>query len=154
MIGDLPKHEMKQLLSTELVARIGCHDGCRTYVVPTFFAFKEGCLYGHSGLGMKVEIMRAHPDVCFEVDHIDDLANWRSIIATGVYEELEGDEAETAAALLVERLTPLIPAMGDRPPHPWSQHDGSAHHILHRASRHGVFYRIRVTSMTGRYERQ
>ena len=32
--------------------------------------------------------MRANPFVCFEVEDIDDLANWHSVIAWGVFEEL------------------------------------------------------------------
>ena len=152
MIGDLTEGQMDHLLRTEYVARIGCHDGDRSYVVPVSYVFHDGFLYGHSGLGLKIEIMRVHRSVCFEVDHIDDLANWQCVIAWGVYEELEGAEAETAIALLVGRLTPLISEKGGSLPHPWNGHGGSTEHILHRASRHGVVYRIRVTEMTGRYE--
>ena len=152
MIGDLTEGQMDHLLRTEFVARIGCHDGNRSYVVPVSYVFHDGCLYGHSGLGLKIEIMRVHRNVCFEVDHIDDLANWQSVIVWGTYEELESAEAETAMALLVGRLTPLISENGGRLPHPWNGHGGSTEHILHRASRHGVVYRIRVTDKTGRYE--
>ena len=53
MIGDLTKAQISHLLRTEYIARIGCHDGNRTYVVPICYAFHDGCLYAHSGLGMK-----------------------------------------------------------------------------------------------------
>lgn len=152
MIGDLTESQIDHLLRTECVTRIGCHDGTRSYVVPVTYVFHDGCFYAHSGLGLKIEIMRAHPEVCVEVDHIDDLATWQSVIAWGIYEELEGAEAETAMALLVGRLIPLIAESGGRLPHPWNGHSGSTEHILHRASRHGVVYRIRVTDKTGRYE--
>jgi nitroimidazol reductase NimA-like FMN-containing flavoprotein (pyridoxamine 5'-phosphate oxidase superfamily) len=29
-------------------------------------------------------MMRANPHVCFEVDHRENLANWRSVVAWGV----------------------------------------------------------------------
>lgn len=37
-------------------------------------------------------MMRANPNVCFEVDEYDEAGNgsWRSVIAEGVLEELEG----------------------------------------------------------------
>jgi nitroimidazol reductase NimA-like FMN-containing flavoprotein (pyridoxamine 5'-phosphate oxidase superfamily) len=152
MIGDLNEIQIDHLLHTEFVARIGCHDGERGYIVPISYAYQDGCLYGHSGLGLKVEIMRANPSVCIEVDHIDDLAQWQSVIAWGTYEELEGSDAEAAMALLVGRLAPLIAEEGGRLPHPWNDHGGSTEHILHRASRHGVIFRIRITDKTGRYE--
>lgn len=152
MIGDLTVSQMEQLLRMEYIARIACHDGVRSYVVPVSYVYHDNCFYAHSGLGLKIEIMREHRDVCFEIDHIDDIANWQSVIAWGTYEELEGEEADTAIDLLVGRLTPLISEKGGRLPHPWNGHGGSTEHILHRASRHGVVYRIRVTDMTGRYE--
>jgi nitroimidazol reductase NimA-like FMN-containing flavoprotein (pyridoxamine 5'-phosphate oxidase superfamily) len=152
MIGDLNKIQIGHLLNTEFVARIGCHDGERSYVVPVSYVYHDGCLYGHSGLGLKVEMMRANPSVCVEIDHISDLANWQSVIAWGTYEELEGDEAETATALLVRRMTEVISDKGGRLPHPWNNHGGSVEHILHRASRHGVIFRIRISERTGRYE--
>ena len=153
MIGDLTQAQIDHLLQTESVARIGCHNGERCYVVPVSFVWHEACLYGHSGLGLKIEIMRAHPNVCVEIDHIDDLANWQSVIAWGEYEELEGAEAEAAMSLLVARLTPLISQTGGSSlPHPWNDHGGSTEHILHRASRHGVIFKIRINEKTGRFE--
>ena len=80
------------------------------------------------------------------------LANWKSVIGWGTFEELEGAEAEAAMARLVEHLTPRISAVGGKFPHPWDAHGGAAEHILHRASRHGVIFRIRVAEKTGRYE--
>ena len=154
MIGDLTERQMVRLLQTEAVGRLGCHDEDRTYVVPISYVYHKGCIYGHSGLGMKVEMMRANPQVCFEVDHIENLANWQSVIAWGTYEELDGEEADRAMALLVGRLTPLISEQGGYLPHPLNGHGGSTEHILHRASRHGVVYRIQITEKTGRYEKR
>jgi nitroimidazol reductase NimA-like FMN-containing flavoprotein (pyridoxamine 5'-phosphate oxidase superfamily) len=154
MIGDLSERQIDHLLRTEVVGRIGCQEGGRIYVVPISYVYHEGDLYGHSGLGMKIEMMRQNPQVCFEVDHVNDLANWQSVIVWGTYEELEGEEAEKAMHLLVGRLTPLISEEGGHLPHPWNDHGGSTEHILHRASRHGVVFRIRITEKTGRYEQR
>lgn len=152
MIGELSESQIDHLLRTEYIVRIGCYDKDRCYVVPISYVYHDGCLYGHSGLGLKIESMRANPNVCFEIDHIEDLSTWQSVIAWGTYEELEGAEAETGMALLVDRLTPLISDKGGRLPHPWNEHGGSTEHILHRASRHGVVFRIRISDKTGRYE--
>ena len=154
MVGDLTDSQIERLLRTECVAHIGCRDGERCYVVPISFVYEEGCFYAHSAMGLKIDAMRAVPSVCVQVDHIVDLANWESVIAWGDYEELHGADADTAMALLVERLAPRISDKGGSLPHPWDEHGGAAEHILHRASRHGLVYRIRVTEITGRYEKR
>jgi uncharacterized protein len=51
--------------------------------VPVTYAFHRGDIYGHSGVGMKVRMMRANPHVCFEVDRVVSQSNWQSVIAWG-----------------------------------------------------------------------
>ena len=57
------------------------HDAGRADVDPITYAYHDGAVYGHSTEGQKLHMMRADPYVCFEVEQIDDLANWRSVIA-------------------------------------------------------------------------
>lgn len=152
MVSELNARQIEQILQKEVVGRLGCHANELTYVVPIAYVYRDGCLYGHSGLGTKIDIMRTNPNVCFEVDHMEDLANWQSVIAWGTYEELEGEEADSAMELLVGRLAPLVSGQRGKLPHPWNGHGGSTEHILHKASRHGVVFRIRITEKTGRYE--
>src|SRR5436190_2124456 len=91
MIGTLSIQSAKQVLQSNIVGRIGCHDGTRTYVVPVQYVFDGKCVYAHSVEGMKIHIMRKHPDVCFEVDDIKNLNNWKSVIAWGRYDELTSE---------------------------------------------------------------
>ena len=92
-------------------------------------------------LGQKIRMMRANPEVCFEVDDVDDLANWRSVIARGRYEELTGDMAVAAAKLIAARLGRLTASETAGP-------SGRGP----RGRKH-VAYRIRLVERTGRYER-
>ena len=41
----------------------------------------------HSLKGMKIEMMRKKPKVCFEVDEMKNFTNWRSVIVWGEYQE-------------------------------------------------------------------
>jgi nitroimidazol reductase NimA-like FMN-containing flavoprotein (pyridoxamine 5'-phosphate oxidase superfamily) len=43
--------------------------------------------------GLKIDMMRHHPSVCFEVDEIVDSNNWKSVIINGIFEEIT-DKAE------------------------------------------------------------
>ena len=58
MIGDLTRAEMERLLRTEAVGHLACCPNGRPYVVPIGYAYYDGCIYAHSGLGLKVEAMR------------------------------------------------------------------------------------------------
>jgi hypothetical protein len=44
------------------------------------YAYSDGAIYAHSEFGQKIDMMRHNPDVCFEVDHVEDLVNWNSAI--------------------------------------------------------------------------
>ena len=154
MTGTLDDHEMDLLLQKEVVVRVGFNDGERTYVIPICYVYRDGCLYAHSGPGLKIDALRSGGEPCFQVDHIDDLANWQSVMAWGQYEELAGDDADRAVALLAERFAPLISEQGGEFPHPWDNHHGTVEHLLHRAGRHGVVFRVKVTHRTGRYEKR
>jgi uncharacterized protein len=150
VIGDLKDSEIDQLLRSESVGRLGCSAEGRVYVVPVAYAFEDGCVYGHSNIGMKVRMMRANPHVCFEVDRVINQSNWQSVIAWGTYEELQADDAMVGLEQLLLRLGPLVLGSAGLPPHALSAPlVNLAHHIL----QYGVVYRIRLTERTGRFER-
>lgn len=149
MIGELSDTEMEAVLRSEIVARLGCHAGGRTYVVPITYAYDGSALIGHSAIGLKVEMMRKNPSVCVEVDQVDDPGHWRSVIAWGRYEELEGTDAVDAMVRLVARFESLALSETSRPSHGMVE--------AYQAGEgypDAVVYRIRVEEMTGRFERR
>jgi nitroimidazol reductase NimA-like FMN-containing flavoprotein (pyridoxamine 5'-phosphate oxidase superfamily) len=149
MLGELALTEVERLLQSEPIARIGCHVEGRTYVVPVAYVYADGSLIGHSADGLKLRMLRKNPDVCVEIEHVDDLANWRSVIAWGRYEELSGEEAERALDLLMARFVTLITSETSQP----SRATTPSTHARSVAGRPSVVYRIRLTEKTGRFER-
>jgi nitroimidazol reductase NimA-like FMN-containing flavoprotein (pyridoxamine 5'-phosphate oxidase superfamily) len=145
MLGELNERQINDLLRDQQLGRIGCHAGGVTYVVPVSYVYDGVHVYALSAEGMKLRMMRENPRVCFEVEHVERWYNWQTVIAWGVFEELQGDEADRAYHLIHQRLTPLIEfesrsAVGD-PPLPGVQHAGF------------VLYRIKLEQKTGRFER-
>jgi uncharacterized protein len=104
----LTEKQSDQVLRSEVVGRIGCHADGKTYVVPIAYVYDGQHIYGHTGDGMKLRMLRANPDVCFEVDHVESLTSWQSVIAWGRFEELHGAEADRAVRVLAERIRPLV----------------------------------------------
>jgi nitroimidazol reductase NimA-like FMN-containing flavoprotein (pyridoxamine 5'-phosphate oxidase superfamily) len=151
MLGTLSEAQIDRLLRTESVGRIACHAEGRTYVVPITFVYDGTAIYGHTGEGMKVRMMRLNSDVCFEVDRMENLANWQSVIAWGRFEELRGTAAAHAMGLLMDRLLPLLSSETATPSHGL---DPSAVHRADVAGRSPVVYRITITEKTGRFEKR
>src|SRR5262245_55355972 len=108
MIGTLDETQIDALLRSEKIGRLGCHADGRTYVVPISYVYDGWYLYGHAVEGQKIRMMRAYPEVCLQVDHIRNLAHWRSVIVWGTFEELHGDAALDVARVLAKRLLPLF----------------------------------------------
>lgn len=149
MLGQLNRDQIERVLHAEVTGRIGCHADGRTYVVPVTYAYRDGSIFGHTAEGMKVRMMRKNPHVCFEVDHIRDLANWQSVIAWGIYEELQGEAAVEAMDFLIDRLEPFAtsttgPSRDGHPSEAGPAADGGKL----------VTYRIVLTEKTGRFERR
>jgi uncharacterized protein len=103
---ELSGREIDDFLRGQRIARLGCHAGGTTYVVPLIYAYEEGAVVAVTTEGRKTAMLRENPRVCVEVDEYDadGRGSWRSVIAHGSYEELTGDAVEPALALLRERF--------------------------------------------------
>lgn len=96
--------EVEALLLAERVGRVGCRDGEDTYVVPVIYAWDEGAAYVYTTEGKKVDLLRAHPRACLEVDEYRPDGGWRSVIVQGAFEELDTAGAARTLELLTERM--------------------------------------------------
>ena len=63
------KSQIEEVLAGAIVCRLGlCRDNV-PYVVPVNFGYKDNCLYIHTSTqGMKVDIVKVNPKVCFQID--------------------------------------------------------------------------------------
>src|SRR5579863_8191037 len=109
MVGELSPAEIEAVLRENVIGRVGCHAFGSTYVVPITYAYDDRNVYAHSANGRKLAMMRENPHVCFEVDRMDDYANWRSVIAWGTFSELYGPQRQKALRVLVETMQSRLP---------------------------------------------
>jgi len=147
MTGHLNDAQMDHILSSQLVGRIGCGMNDRYYIFPVAYVYHAGSVYIHSKEGTKMKILRENPNVCFQVDDIESMTNWRSVLMWGKYEELRGEEDQVAALkILRDRFEPFTiseTVLPDLTP---------GHHPFPKALR-AVAYRIRITERSGKYEK-
>lgn len=124
----------------------------RTYIVPITYVFDGDAVIGHSAEGLKLRMMRANPHVCFEVDQRDNLANWRSVLAWGTYEELHGQAAFDGLQLLVARLMPLMTS--ETLPLPEDPRERIVDGSPVADAPKTIVYRISLVERTGRFEKR
>ncbi len=161
MAVELTRDEIQDFLATHYIGHLGMVEGERPYVVPIAYAFSNGAIYCHSAQGMKVQAMRARPDVCFEVDDVESIDRWRSVIAWGTFEQLVGADAISGREILVDRLRPLAVARESDPPPVAGAGLLRALDIprleearagIARPSSAGVVFRIELSGASGRLE--
>lgn len=147
MFGKLDEHEIEQVIHDQVVGRIGCHHDDITYVLPISYAYDGNYIYCHSGEGMKIRMMRGNPRVCFQVDIMENMGNWKSVVAWGDYEELSDEKREEALLQLVNRKLPLVSSATTHIVPHWPFLPDNLDDIR------GIVYRIRLDTKSGRFER-
>ena len=101
--------QMEQILAQAQVCRLAMVDQGQPYVVPLNFGYGDGCLYFHSAPeGRKIDVIKADPRVCFEVDELIKMnkaaaacdwgVSFKSVIGTGTARILD-TPAEKKAGL-------------------------------------------------------
>ena len=140
-VREMTSTECHKALARTQIGRLGCVNGHQPYVVPISFAYGEEYLYGFTPLDWRVELMRANPLVCVEIDEATSNDRWMSVTACGRYEELP-DTAEWAAERMRAHEYLAKRAMWWQPPFAVAQGSGSSEYMP-------VFYRIRIENVTG-----
>lgn len=147
MFGELDKKEAEEILSENIFGRLGCHAFGKTYVVPVSYAYHENALYFHTLEGLKTQMMRNNPSVCFQVDVLEDMANWKSVIVQGNYEELAGEERDAAIRVLLDRQISGSVSETVKLTSLWPFTDNNYQEIQ------GIIFRIPIKEISGRFEK-
>jgi nitroimidazol reductase NimA-like FMN-containing flavoprotein (pyridoxamine 5'-phosphate oxidase superfamily) len=147
MFGKLTSNEIEEVLGEQVVGHLGCHANGVTYVVPVSYAYDGKFLYGRSMEGMKIDFMRKNPIICFQVDIMRDMANWKSIILWGEFEELKDPKTRSfALQKLIERKLPLVSSATTHLSSTWPFPEQNPANIK------GIVFRILIKEKTGRFE--
>ena len=138
MVYDLSVSECEELLRHERVGRLAIREAEGAYMVPITYAFGDGAIYAHAPMGKKISLMRLWPHVAFQVDTIQNLSTWRSVLVRGLFEEITDDDLAFRARAL------LIRASGGSL---WGTTAGHGHAT---SLADAVLFRIRIDEMSGR----
>jgi len=148
MLRELNNTQIEALLTDQVIGRIGCHSTEVIYIVPVNYLYDGVNIYCVSAKGMKIDIMRENPEVCFEVDNIKDITNWQSVIAWGRFEEItEMAEKQKALQKLTDRVTPYMIDDSVTREHGFVDKESDVGTTVEL-----ILYKIVVSKKTGRFE--
>ena len=147
MFGVLEDEQIEKVLSENIIGRLGCHANGKTYVVPVSYAYNEQYIYVRSFEGLKISMMRENPNVCFQVDQMEDMADWQSVIIWGTFEELTNTEdKDKGLKILQSRILPTISSETVKLSPEWPFPAGDLSRV------EGIVFRIKTIERTGRCE--
>jgi nitroimidazol reductase NimA-like FMN-containing flavoprotein (pyridoxamine 5'-phosphate oxidase superfamily) len=136
---DLDRPAIESVLQSQRVIRVAFDDGKERYLVPLFFAWHDGALYGLTTPGRKTRMAEASPRVAFQIDSSAETGpyEWQSVSGEGTWEVVT-DEGEMA-------FVPVLQAkLADSPP--WARDL-----LMQRFQALGrIAWRIRPTALGGR----
>jgi nitroimidazol reductase NimA-like FMN-containing flavoprotein (pyridoxamine 5'-phosphate oxidase superfamily) len=95
--------------------------------------------------------MRKNPEVCFEVDKIESLFIWQSVVCWGTFEEIADiSGSEQAMQKIIRSIEPYLASAEDAHP---------SHGVADQINEIGstkelIVYRINLAKKTGRFEKR
>jgi nitroimidazol reductase NimA-like FMN-containing flavoprotein (pyridoxamine 5'-phosphate oxidase superfamily) len=149
MHRELTKSEIVNILQSQSICRLGCSDGKHPYVVPITYFFDGKHIYCQSEEGKKITIMRKNPNVCLQVDIVNSMRSYKSILIFGKFEELTDEDAVKASTLLEENIFVIMTRSRI---HQFEHQEKSKIEDKERIKL--ITFRINITEMTGRSEQE
>ncbi len=110
---ELDRAEADELLRRHHVGRIAFAFRDRVDIEPVHYAYDGEWIYFRTGAGTKLATLARSPWAAFEVDEVEGIFRWRSVVVHGsVYHaDPEGDELQREAFLRgVTLLRAIVPA--------------------------------------------
>ncbi len=148
MLGELNDTQINNILSSQVVGRLGFVDGKQPYIIPVTYTFDGHYIYGQTNEGTKLKILRKNPSVCFEVEMMMDMRNWQSVLVIGKFEELEDKKALEAREILFSRVFSLMTSSTIH------AHEHEVKGVIDDTNRvKQIMYRIKIKKITGRFEK-
>lgn len=109
---ELPRDEIEEMLLRNKVGRLAFSFHDRVDVQPIHYIYERGWLYGRTSEGNKIGSLTQNQWVAFEIDEVNDVFDWRSIVIHGSFWILHprgsprAEEVWAKAAELVSKIVP------------------------------------------------
>lgn len=106
-IRSLDRSECEKILRRNHIGRIAYTFQDRVDIEPISYVFDDGWIWGRTSHGEKFDVVQRNYWVAFEVDEVEDMASWRSVVVHGGFYPLDEDETEEQKEALERGLALL-----------------------------------------------
>lgn len=138
---ELSQAEAEEILERNHVGRVAFSFHDRVNIAPVHYVYSNGWIYGRTSPGGKLDTIRHNWWVAFEVDEVDGLFEWRSVVVHGGFFPVDPERADAEREAWVtglELVRTLVPeALKQEDPVPFRT----------------ILFRIAVQETTGRESR-
>jgi nitroimidazol reductase NimA-like FMN-containing flavoprotein (pyridoxamine 5'-phosphate oxidase superfamily) len=135
---DLEHAEIEAILARNHVGRIAFTFRDRVDIQPIGYVFRDGFIYARTEEGSKLQTLARSPWVAFEVDEVDGMFDWRSVVVRGTVYRIDPDGGpveQQAWRTALAALRSVVPGtLADNDPTPFRD----------------VLFRMKVDEATGR----
>lgn len=91
----LQKKECIALLNNNYIGHLAYIENGKPFTVPiTYYFDQKKSILAYAPEGHKIEAMRKNSAVCLQVEQINNVKNWISVLVHGEFEEINGSEAK------------------------------------------------------------
>ena len=136
--SQLTRDESERLLERNHVGRMAFSFRDHVDIEPIHYVYFEGWIYGRTSPGEKMTMIAHHPYVAFEVDEVEGIFDWRSVVVQGTVYPLDprgSPNEQLVYPLGLELLRTLVPeTLDEGDPTPFRT----------------LLFRIHVREVTGR----
>ncbi|MEP6676135.1 MAG: pyridoxamine 5'-phosphate oxidase family protein [Ferruginibacter sp.] len=146
MLGTLSDTQIYNVLSSQSLGRLACTDGLQPYIIPITYVYDGQYIYAQSKKGLKLKLLRKNSNVCFEVDMMTDMNNWKCVLVYGKFEEPDEKKAGEARQKLYDGVFSLMTGSAVH------AHEHAVTDQIDDSNRiKEIVYRIKIEKITGRF---
>lgn len=111
-IRELSRDEIEETITRNRVGRLAFSFHDRVDIQPIHYIYERGWLYGRTSEGEKIYTLKHNQWIAFEIDEVNDLFDWRSVVVHGSFWIIHpqgsphAEELWAKAAKLVAQIVP------------------------------------------------
>ena len=147
MISQLRSEEIDELVAGSVIGTLICFDKNEKIKFPVTYVKEGKYVYSYSKDLEKILLMRKDPAVLLKVFKVNGESGWSAANVLGIFEELEGVDAEIARVIIKDKL--MACAIKD---HSFQVHGLTPQYIQGVVDSSNVIYRIHIIKKTGKYQ--
>ena len=140
IVQEMREADCFSLVRRQFIARLATCANDLPYVVPVQYGLADGMIFSFSMPGLKVDNMRKNPNVCLQMEEMQDSRQWRSVVVAGKFLELHSDDERQHAWEVLQRRKGWWEP-GALKPEKSAMAVGTSPHL---------FYKVSIDRITGR----